>query len=403
MDIFKITVEANLEPLFGQAFVARLFKVLNFSTKALSAMGNEIFRLTDETRGGLLLILILFYAAFVVAAALWTETEGKGECSSIALCMFTLMRLTFYDDIGFDYAFSLTEKHKFLFTIVMLYLIMTSLGILNGLVGIFGTVFARSSHLAFDDDAEELEEEEQSLLGDEEDEFPMKHDDKNSSDNNKLSIGTDFANIVNADKKEQDEDGSSNDDDDESVGLYSPSKSERSLMTSNFNITPVKPVGLVPIRQKSTTMRTMPSRNSKQSFKNVVQQRLISQAFQSAIADTSKTVKGGAVVSAGDSISENTNDVENNKPITSFNVKAKPQIGLFTQSFAKLPKPAQPSGGPTVPIEVNAYIRELNSKVQVLQNKLDGEGEMLDSFVQKMRAYATKKGIDVDALIPNNN
>lgn len=55
-------------------FIDRCFKVCKFSIRSLSALGNEMFRLTEKTRGGLFLMLVLFYMAFVFGTALWIET-----------------------------------------------------------------------------------------------------------------------------------------------------------------------------------------------------------------------------------------------------------------------------------------------------------------------------------------
>jgi hypothetical protein len=58
--------------------------------------------------------------------------------------MYTMMRLTFYDGNGFDFAYALSDKHPLLFYVSMCYLCVTSFGMLNGLVGIFGTAFTDS-------------------------------------------------------------------------------------------------------------------------------------------------------------------------------------------------------------------------------------------------------------------
>lgn len=150
VEIFRSRTEYYFNPLFGDEFVSRGFRVLKFAIKALSALGNEMFRLTADTKGGLLLMLIFFYSAYVLGAALWVETNGgNADCDTLGSCMYNLMRLTFFDGTGFDFAYSLTESHKILFCIVMMYMCVTSFGILNGLVGIFGTAFANAADQAF--------------------------------------------------------------------------------------------------------------------------------------------------------------------------------------------------------------------------------------------------------------
>lgn len=152
--VFKSTVEHLCNPLFGAHFVSRCFKMMRFAIKALTALGNEMFRLTNATRGGLLLMMIFFYSAFVLGNCLWVETNGESsECNSRSHCTYTLMRLTFYDGDAFNFVYTLTTNHKFLFFLCIVYMCLTSFGILNGLVGIFGTAFAQASDDAFNDHA----------------------------------------------------------------------------------------------------------------------------------------------------------------------------------------------------------------------------------------------------------
>ena len=47
---FRRTMYRWFDPLFGRPFVHRLFHVLKFAVRALSALGNEMFRLTTATR-----------------------------------------------------------------------------------------------------------------------------------------------------------------------------------------------------------------------------------------------------------------------------------------------------------------------------------------------------------------
>lgn len=148
--IFRDVMITKLDPIIGGVYVVRVFRVFRFATKSMSALGNEMFRLTNRTRGGLLLMMVLFYSAFVFGMALWIETGSENAlCGTVNSCTFTLLRLTFFDGNGFDYAFFLTNNHKYLFVLVMAYLCLTSFGILNGLVGIFGTTFASASEEAF--------------------------------------------------------------------------------------------------------------------------------------------------------------------------------------------------------------------------------------------------------------
>ena len=61
-----------------------------------------------------------------------------------------MLRLTFFDGTGLDFCFSLVTKHKFLFAISIIYLCGTSFGIVNGILGIFGSVFRKASNEEFE-------------------------------------------------------------------------------------------------------------------------------------------------------------------------------------------------------------------------------------------------------------
>lgn len=207
VQVFKSSVEHVLGPLIGRSFVSRGFKVLKFAIKSLTALGNELFRLTTETRGALLLIMVLVYSAFVIGMALWIETESSSEfCGNIGECTFTLMRLTFFDGDGFDFAFFLTRDHRIMFMVVMVYMCLTSFGILNGLVGIFGTAIATASELAFNGDEQQEEtvgEYSDSEGGDEQD----LDDDVESEFNDLMSSGGII--FVKEDSQQSSEGGSS--------------------------------------------------------------------------------------------------------------------------------------------------------------------------------------------------
>ncbi len=167
--VFRSASLRIFNPIFGKNFMRRLFNVLKFAIKALTALIDEMFRIGDKTRGGIILIMMFFYTAFILGIVLWIETNEKNEaCTGIGTCTFTLMRLTFYDGSGFDFAFYLTEQHRILFCIVMFYMAITSFGLLNGLVGIFGNVFANASEDAFGTPTEEEEEEWEDELQEEE-------------------------------------------------------------------------------------------------------------------------------------------------------------------------------------------------------------------------------------------
>jgi hypothetical protein len=142
-------------PIVGEGFVDRFFRVSQFSINAITALGNEMFRLTDKTRGGFLLMLVFFYVAFVFGVAFFVEAGAEAwaaaACGSAGACMFTMMRLSFFDGGGLDFSYGLsTSGHQYLFFLSIVYLCVTAFGILNGLIGIFGDVFNKASMKAFE-------------------------------------------------------------------------------------------------------------------------------------------------------------------------------------------------------------------------------------------------------------
>eukprot|EP00981_Chlorochromonas_danica_P000192 scaffold50_cov162-Ochromonas_danica.AAC.10 len=144
--LFRTEIMKHFSPVVGQDLVDRVFCVCTFSIRSLSALGDEMFRLTAQTRGGLFLMLVLFYMAYVLGLVLWIETDDESiSCGGLGSCMYMMLRLTLFDGDGLTYAYNLTHKHRFLFFLTMAYMCVTAFGVINGLIGIFGTVFARAA------------------------------------------------------------------------------------------------------------------------------------------------------------------------------------------------------------------------------------------------------------------
>lgn len=80
------------------------------------------------------------------------NTLGQSEdaiCYSPFTCMFAMIRLTFFDGDGFDFAKQLAFQHPILFCLVVVYFFLTGIGITNGLIGVFGFIFNTTSDRAF--------------------------------------------------------------------------------------------------------------------------------------------------------------------------------------------------------------------------------------------------------------
>ena len=165
----------------GEKTTELVLKVCKFASNCLQNMAQEMFFLTEQTRGGFILMVMLFYSAYVVGCSMWVESVyviavPSTACNTLGIslslslsrslthslslslshthsfpggCVFTMLRLTFYDGSGLDFLWALSADNKFLFAIVVVYLCSTAFGILNGLIGIFGDIFNDNSNRTF--------------------------------------------------------------------------------------------------------------------------------------------------------------------------------------------------------------------------------------------------------------
>ena len=77
--------------------------------------------------------------------------EGYPTCGTLTNCFIIMIRLSFYDGNGFDFLTAVIQSNQGgLAFLLFLYLILTAIILLNGLIGIFGNAFS-------DDDDEEDE------------------------------------------------------------------------------------------------------------------------------------------------------------------------------------------------------------------------------------------------------
>mmetsp|Transcript_6723 Transcript_6723/g.6946 ORF Transcript_6723/g.6946 Transcript_6723/m.6946 type:complete len:612 (+) Transcript_6723:160-1995(+) len=120
-------------------------------TKFLSKVGNELF-FAARSKGGSIVIALFLYISYITGVVFWIEMESidlvgtvsETACDRIDHCMFTMMRLAFYDEAGLDFIRSLMDlgDHRFLVILLVAYLFLTSFILLNGLIGIFGDIFS---------------------------------------------------------------------------------------------------------------------------------------------------------------------------------------------------------------------------------------------------------------------
>lgn len=106
--------------------------------------------MSERKDGSLTLSYLLVLLCCGAGMSFAIETRGDySGCSNASQCTFTLLRLAFFDGSGFDFAFYLAQYYRFLFGVSLLFVCITSFGIMNGLVGIFGRLFNQASMEAF--------------------------------------------------------------------------------------------------------------------------------------------------------------------------------------------------------------------------------------------------------------
>lgn len=112
---FEYTVFGGDQP---QGYQSTLYIAMRLMVQNLESLGMEMFTITG--RGGLLLMLIFFYSAFVFGAAYWIETGTDQHnddhnipnyCDTFSGCIYVMIRLTFYDGNGFDYGYTIMHSH----------------------------------------------------------------------------------------------------------------------------------------------------------------------------------------------------------------------------------------------------------------------------------------------------
>ena len=81
-------VRTFMYSLLGEKYhvqILRVFKVTKFASEALLSFATDLFFLTDQTKGALIIMAIFFYSAYVLGAVLWHETDKfSGDYCSTA-------------------------------------------------------------------------------------------------------------------------------------------------------------------------------------------------------------------------------------------------------------------------------------------------------------------------------
>jgi hypothetical protein len=116
----------------------------------------EIF--TRETKGAVAIFIIFYYLAFIFSIIIKTSIGPETQleyCDTQAHCFFTMLRISFYDGNGFDFIAHLMDSgHEFLASLLFCYLCISSIILINGLIGIFGSAFSNiASELSSSDNS----------------------------------------------------------------------------------------------------------------------------------------------------------------------------------------------------------------------------------------------------------
>lgn len=144
----------------GLETVELSLKVMEFASRTLESMGQEMFYLSKRTRGGFILVFIMFFSSYILGVVLFISTEYSEDyegmasvpsevCYSVPSCMYIMVRLTFFDGDAFNYVYTLVTDHPILFGVVCVYFFLTAIGITNGLIGVFGDIFKEASNETF--------------------------------------------------------------------------------------------------------------------------------------------------------------------------------------------------------------------------------------------------------------
>lgn len=149
----------------GLETVELSLKVMEFASRTLESMGQEMFYLSKKTRGGFILVFIMFFSSYILGVVLFISTEYSDDyegmadvpsevCYSVPSCMYIMVRLTFFDGDAFNYVYTLVTDHPILFGVVCVYFFLTAIGITNGLIGVFGDIFKEASNDTFANNTE---------------------------------------------------------------------------------------------------------------------------------------------------------------------------------------------------------------------------------------------------------
>jgi len=177
LSYYELLVPQKVDKKKDKNVVEVILLILRKCAMYLRKLGNEVF--TAASKGGTLIIGIFFYLTYLYAVVFWVDkgylVTPEGEtCRALHTCFYTIMRIAFYDGTGLDFLTTVAEERTFNVTgadgnttytvtqggskmsgsysvLLIIYMIVSAMILLNGLIGIFSNTF-QADEVSTDDE-----------------------------------------------------------------------------------------------------------------------------------------------------------------------------------------------------------------------------------------------------------
>jgi len=147
------------------SFFYPVIRVFHLIIQYLEQLGSELF--SYSSKGGVVVLGFFFYMAYILGVVYWLKTGSWGlispegttsECDTLPHCFLIMLRLTFWDGDGLDFVLSLMDDgDKVLVAILVIYMCISALVLLNGLIGIFMQAFQMATSQPDQEDEQDEE------------------------------------------------------------------------------------------------------------------------------------------------------------------------------------------------------------------------------------------------------
>lgn len=176
---FELTVVENPPDYVPIDHPLSFTKVMVLCTKFLNKISFELF--TEHSRGGIVLVAMVLFQTYVVALMCWYNEPnltatwgGPTPCADLSDCFFIIFRMIAYDGLALDYLTLTADADYPGYTVLLfLYIILCSIVVYNGLIGIFGANFVEEEE---EEEDEEEEAEEEKVVADATDSGLLRYD-----------------------------------------------------------------------------------------------------------------------------------------------------------------------------------------------------------------------------------